>query len=173
MVARLAAIVASRSLKHLKLLLSSRRPTLCSYFYRVKRYIYNSMSFASGGKLITYLRRYQFRVSFATSWLIFRCFVTLQAEHRTAAYVKSALRSKSLKRVANVSLSILRSISSSKMYIFLNCTTIHAKQRSVLRLNFAYRCDARSIVVETKFCRRQKHFFFFVLLSLTSQRDAV
>lgn len=57
--------------------LSNTRSTLCFYFYRIKCYVYNSMSFASEGKLITY-SAINLTLVLQPHWLVSSCFVTLQ-----------------------------------------------------------------------------------------------
>lgn len=51
------------------LLLLNKRSTVCSYFYHVKRYIYNSISFAPERGIITYVTINL--VSVLRHWLVF------------------------------------------------------------------------------------------------------
>lgn len=60
------------------LLLLNKRSTVCSYFYHVKRYIYNSISFAPERGIITYVTINL--VSVLRHWLVFSWSVTRQIE---------------------------------------------------------------------------------------------
>lgn len=60
------------------LLLLNKRSTVCSYFYRVKRYIYNSISFAPERRIITYAAINMALV--LQHWLIFSWSVMPQME---------------------------------------------------------------------------------------------
>lgn len=54
--------------------------TLCFYIYHVKRYIHNSISFASEGKIIT-CAAINLALALQQHWLVFSCFVTLQVAY--------------------------------------------------------------------------------------------